>query len=204
MMETRATWGHLSHARPSRATAGRRRVRRPRVRAPRQEEEEYEEGIKRAFVSGKCNHAWSAEKDGRGRFEIGGENPERFNIEQELYDSIHWSEYYKRDSPARSFLNKKQRRGRGRKARPPSDWHGFRFFFRKRARRRTKASCRCLYVFKTFDKVVDVIYEKVKHAEPWSTQGNATRGLRPVPSSAFCLLLKLFSLRLSEQQVKVP
>lgn len=55
---------------------------------------------------------------------------------------------------------------------------------------------KCLFVFKTFDKVVDVIYEKVTYVEPWAA--GSTRS----PSSAYCLLLKLFHLRLTEIQVK--
>ena len=55
---------------------------------------------------------------------------------------------------------------------------------------------KCLFVFKTFDKIVDVIYEKVTYVEPWAA--GSTRS----PSSAYCLLLKLFHLRLTEIQVK--
>lgn len=55
---------------------------------------------------------------------------------------------------------------------------------------------KCLFVFKTFEKVVDVIYEKVGYVEPWA------RGNTKTPSSAYCLLVKLFTLRLTEVQVK--
>ncbi|KAJ1451671.1 PRP38 family-domain-containing protein [Pelagophyceae sp. CCMP2097] len=52
-----------------------------------------------------------------------------------------------------------------------------------------------LYVFTTFEKVVDVVYEKVTYVEPWASRGDTT------PSSAWIFLLKLFTLRLSEEQV---
>ena len=55
---------------------------------------------------------------------------------------------------------------------------------------------KALFIFKTFDKVVDVIYEKVTYVEPW-----AATEVRS-PSSAYCLLLKLFHLRLTEPQVR--
>ena len=55
---------------------------------------------------------------------------------------------------------------------------------------------KCLFVFKTFEKCVDVIYEKVTYVEPWAA--GSTRS----PSSAYCLLLKLLHLRLTELQVK--
>ena len=62
---------------------------------------------------------------------------------------------------------------------------------------------KCLYVFKTFDKVVDLIYEKVSYVEPFTHRGASTkRSLQKQPSSAFCLLLKLFHLRLTEDQVR--
>jgi hypothetical protein len=62
---------------------------------------------------------------------------------------------------------------------------------------------KCLYVFKTFDKVVDLIYEKVTYVEPFTHRGASTkRSLQKQPSSAFCLLLKLFHLRLTEDQVR--
>ena len=55
---------------------------------------------------------------------------------------------------------------------------------------------KCLFVFNTFEKVVDVIYEKVTYVEPWAA--GSTRS----PSSAYCLLLKLLHLRLTELQVR--
>lgn len=55
---------------------------------------------------------------------------------------------------------------------------------------------KCLYVFKTFDRVVDEVYNKVSYVEPWA------RGTTKTPSSAYCLLVKLFTLRLTEVQVK--
>ena len=55
---------------------------------------------------------------------------------------------------------------------------------------------KALFIFKTFEKVVDVIYEKVSYVEPW-----AATEVRS-PSSAYCLLLKLFHLRLTEPQVR--
>ena len=88
-------------------------------------------------------------------FEIGGINPETFNIEHDLHAKIVKSEYFK-----------------------------------------------CLYVFKTFDKVVDLVYEKVTYVEPWTHRGTQKRGFFKCPSSAFCLLLKLFHLRLTEDQVR--
>jgi len=60
---------------------------------------------------------------------------------------------------------------------------------------------RCLYVFKTVGKVVDIVYEKVVTVEPWMHRGNNKRGLYKIPSTAFCLLLKLFKLQLTEGQV---
>mmetsp|Transcript_5909 Transcript_5909/g.18657 ORF Transcript_5909/g.18657 Transcript_5909/m.18657 type:complete len:569 (-) Transcript_5909:31-1737(-) len=55
---------------------------------------------------------------------------------------------------------------------------------------------KCLFVFKTFEQVVDVIYEKVTYCEPWAA------GSDRMPSSCFCLLLKLLHLRLTEVQVR--
>lgn len=53
-----------------------------------------------------------------------------------------------------------------------------------------------LYRIKTYEEVVDEIYEHVDHVEPWMT-GNC-RG----PSTAFCLLYKLFTLNLDGKQVR--
>ncbi|KAL6747419.1 PRP38 family-domain-containing protein [Haematococcus lacustris] len=50
--------------------------------------------------------------------------------------------------------------------------------------------------FHTSDEVVDEIYQNVQHVEPWMS-GNA-RG----PSTAFCLLYRLFSLGLSVGEVR--
>jgi len=52
--------------------------------------------------------------------------------------------------------------------------------------------------FRTFDEVVDEIYSQVDHVEPWVR----SRGLGD-PSSAFCLLYRLFSLRISVRQVEL-
>jgi pre-mRNA-splicing factor 38B len=48
----------------------------------------------------------------------------------------------------------------------------------------------------TWDEVVDEIYRAVDHVEPWMS-GNI-RG----PSSAFCLLYRLFELKLTEEQIQ--
>ena len=52
-----------------------------------------------------------------------------------------------------------------------------------------------LYKFKTYHEVVDEIYNQVDHVEPWMT-GNC-RG----PSSAFCLLYKFFTMKLTVKQM---
>ncbi|TVU12687.1 hypothetical protein EJB05_46341, partial [Eragrostis curvula] len=52
-----------------------------------------------------------------------------------------------------------------------------------------------LYRFKTYHEVVDEIYNQVDHVEPWMT-GNC-RG----PSSAFCLLYKLFTMKVTVNQM---
>ena len=54
-----------------------------------------------------------------------------------------------------------------------------------------------LYVFDTFDKVVDLIYAKVTYVEPWASRGDSK------PSSAWIYLYKLFTLQLSEEQVSI-
>mmetsp|Transcript_6353 Transcript_6353/g.19201 ORF Transcript_6353/g.19201 Transcript_6353/m.19201 type:complete len:367 (-) Transcript_6353:126-1226(-) len=57
---------------------------------------------------------------------------------------------------------------------------------------------RDLYALKTFNEVVDEIYNTVSYVEPWvSGKGLGTA------SSAFCLLYKLFLMRLSYKQMKV-
>ncbi|KAI9104378.1 hypothetical protein K1719_022950 [Acacia pycnantha] len=52
-----------------------------------------------------------------------------------------------------------------------------------------------LYQLKTYHEVVDEIYNEVDHVEPWMT-GNC-RG----PSSAFCLLYKFFTMKLTVKQM---
>ncbi|RLM55261.1 pre-mRNA-splicing factor 38B-like [Panicum miliaceum] len=52
-----------------------------------------------------------------------------------------------------------------------------------------------LYKFKTYHELVDEIYHQVDHVEPWMT-GNC-RG----PSSAFCLLYKFFTMKLTVKQM---
>eukprot|EP00911_Craspedida_sp_UC1_P000145 UC1_evm1s116 len=47
---------------------------------------------------------------------------------------------------------------------------------------------------KTFDACVDEIYNHVDHLEPFVTRGNA-------PSTAFCLLYRLFCMRMTEEQM---
>ncbi|KAK2973250.1 hypothetical protein RJ640_000841 [Escallonia rubra] len=52
-----------------------------------------------------------------------------------------------------------------------------------------------LYRLKTFHDVIDEIYNQVDHVEPWMT-GNC-RG----PSTAFCLLYKFFTMKLTVKQM---
>lgn len=52
-----------------------------------------------------------------------------------------------------------------------------------------------LYKIKTYHEVIDEIYHQVDHVEPWMT-GNC-RG----PSTAFCLLYKLFTMKLTINQM---
>lgn len=52
-----------------------------------------------------------------------------------------------------------------------------------------------IHQLKTYHEVVDEIYNQVDHVEPWMT-GNC-RG----PSTAFCLLYKLFTLKLTVKQM---
>lgn len=52
-----------------------------------------------------------------------------------------------------------------------------------------------LYRFKTIYEVIDEIYNQVDHVEPWMT-GNC-RG----PSTAFCLLYKFFTMKLTAKQM---
>jgi len=52
-----------------------------------------------------------------------------------------------------------------------------------------------LYRLKTYHEVIDEIYSCVEHVEPWMT-GNC-RG----PSTAFCLLYKFFTMKLTVKQM---
>ncbi|KAE9596117.1 hypothetical protein Lal_00030579 [Lupinus albus] len=52
-----------------------------------------------------------------------------------------------------------------------------------------------LYELKTYHEVIDEIYNQVDHVEPWMT-GNC-RG----PSTAFCLLYKFFTMKLTVKQM---
>lgn len=45
-------------------------------------------------------------------------------------------------------------------------------------------------------QVVDEIYTRCTHVEPWAP------GTSRVPSSAFCLLMKLFVMRLNRRQME--
>jgi len=72
-----------------------------------------------------------------------------------------------------------------------------------------------LFGVKTFHEVVDEIYYKVDHLEPWATGSRKTAGRSQtgmcggvrgvsaggIVSSAYCLLYKLFTLKLSKKQV---
>ncbi|CAH1712481.1 unnamed protein product [Aphis gossypii] len=70
-----------------------------------------------------------------------------------------------------------------------------------------------LYELKTYHEVIDEIYYKVQHLEPWekgsrktSGQTGMCGGVRGVGaggivSTAFCLLYKLFTLKLTRKQV---
>ncbi|CAI5718870.1 unnamed protein product [Hyaloperonospora brassicae] len=53
-----------------------------------------------------------------------------------------------------------------------------------------------LYKLKTYHEVVDEIYYRVDHAEPWSP------GTARIPSSCFCLLHKFFLMRLTVKQMQ--
>ncbi|KAL4166013.1 hypothetical protein KRP22_014716 [Phytophthora ramorum] len=53
-----------------------------------------------------------------------------------------------------------------------------------------------LYKLKTYHEVVDEIYYRVDHAEPWSP------GTARIPSSCFCLLHKFFLMRLTRKQMQ--
>ena len=72
-----------------------------------------------------------------------------------------------------------------------------------------------LFEMRTFHEVVDEIYYKVDHLEPWAagsrkTAGRSSTGMcggvrgvsaGGVTSSAFCLLYKLYTLKLTKKQV---
>ncbi|XP_062844103.1 pre-mRNA-splicing factor 38B isoform X2 [Trichomycterus rosablanca] len=70
-----------------------------------------------------------------------------------------------------------------------------------------------LYELKTYHEVVDEIYFKVTHAEPWEKGSRKTAGQTGmcggvrgvgtggIVSTAFCLLYKLFTLKLTRKQV---
>ncbi|XP_045197923.1 pre-mRNA-splicing factor 38B-like [Mercenaria mercenaria] len=71
-----------------------------------------------------------------------------------------------------------------------------------------------LYELKTYHEVIDEIYYKVTHLEPWEKGSRKTAGQTGmcggvrgvgaggIVSSAYCLLYKLFTLRLTRKQVK--
>ncbi|XP_064395785.1 pre-mRNA-splicing factor 38B-like isoform X2 [Halichondria panicea] len=84
--------------------------------------------------------------------------------------------------------------------------------------RSSRTLCPCmeeLIQFKTFHEVIDEIYYKVEHMEPWEKnsrklagQVGMCAGVRGVAaggivSTAFCLLFKLFTLKLTRKQVNV-
>ncbi|KAL3762386.1 hypothetical protein ACHAW5_004703 [Stephanodiscus triporus] len=54
---------------------------------------------------------------------------------------------------------------------------------------------RCCEKLTDWNALVDEIYYEVKHMEPW------TAGAHKSPSTAFCLLLRLFTLRCTEKQM---
>uniref|UniRef100_A0A8C1D2A9 Pre-mRNA-splicing factor 38B n=2 Tax=Cyprininae TaxID=2743694 RepID=A0A8C1D2A9_CYPCA len=70
-----------------------------------------------------------------------------------------------------------------------------------------------LYELKTYHEVVDEIYFKVNHMEPWEKGSRKTAGQTGmcggvrgvgtggIVSTAFCLLYKLFTLKLTRKQV---
>ncbi|KAI0228179.1 hypothetical protein LSAT2_021329 [Lamellibrachia satsuma] len=70
-----------------------------------------------------------------------------------------------------------------------------------------------LYELKTYHEVIDEIYYKVNHLEPWEKGSRKTAGQTGmcggvrgvgaggIVSSAFCLLYKLFTLKLTRKQV---
>ncbi|KAL7672545.1 hypothetical protein ACOME3_007429 [Neoechinorhynchus agilis] len=70
-----------------------------------------------------------------------------------------------------------------------------------------------LYELKTYHEVIDEIYNKVTHLEPWEKGSRHTRGLKGmcggvrgvggggIVSTAFCILYKLYTLKLTRKQV---
>lgn len=48
----------------------------------------------------------------------------------------------------------------------------------------------------TFEEIVDEIYERCEHCAPWAT------GTSRIPSSAFCLLMRLFVMRVTTRQMQ--
>ncbi|PSN52544.1 Pre-mRNA-splicing factor 38B [Blattella germanica] len=70
-----------------------------------------------------------------------------------------------------------------------------------------------LYELKTYHEVIDEIYYKVTHLEPWEKGSRKTAGQTGmcggvrgvgaggIVSTAFCLLYKLFTLKLTRKQV---
>ncbi|XP_050663561.1 pre-mRNA-splicing factor 38B isoform X2 [Leptidea sinapis] len=70
-----------------------------------------------------------------------------------------------------------------------------------------------LFKLKTYHEVVDEIYYQVKHLEPWERGSRKTAGQTGmcggvrgvgaggIVSTAFCLLYKLYTLRLTRKQV---
>jgi len=70
-----------------------------------------------------------------------------------------------------------------------------------------------LFKLKTFHEVIDEIYYKVEHLEPWERGSRKTHGqvgmcggvrgvgAGGIVSSAYCLLFKLFTLKLTERQL---
>jgi len=52
-----------------------------------------------------------------------------------------------------------------------------------------------LYGLKTYHEVIDEIYNQVNHVEPW--MGGNCRG----PSTAYCLLYKFFTMKLTVKQM---
>jgi pre-mRNA-splicing factor 38B len=54
---------------------------------------------------------------------------------------------------------------------------------------------RSLVNLKTYHEVIDEIYDRVCYVEPWSA------GTSRIPSTAFCLLFKFFTMRLTSKQM---